>query len=286
MFKKLLRLSRMMSRGIVEVLFYHKSETVNPIIIYQMGKVGSMTVYSSVLVALRKNKLRVPVHHAHNLNNLDIVERDVLSHTERPNPAATLGNIKEGKKLLKKIVKNPGQRWNLISLVRDPVAQNVGAFFHNMHEFFPNWRKDFDNGILTIANLQEYFIKKYSHKASTVWFEQQMEPVWGINVYATPFPREVGYKIYHGPKADLLLIRLEDLDRIGTKALKKFLGIHGIKIIKKNVADEKDYRDIYMEFKKRPFPISFIDDMYNSKFMVHFYSRDECNVFRRYWSGG
>lgn len=226
------------------------------------------------------------MHHAHNLNNLDIVEQNVRSHTKRPNPAATLRNIKNGKKLLKKIIKNPGQRWNLISLVRDPIAQNVGAFFHNMHEFFPDWRRDFDKGILTIEKLHEYFLEKYSHLASKVWFEQQMEPVWNINVYATPFPKEAGYKIYHSPQADLLLMRLENLDSVGSKALEEFLGIHGIEIIKDNVAETKDYRDIYHEFRKMPLPVSFIDEMYNTHFMKHFYTQDESNTFRRYWSGG
>lgn len=285
MFKKLIRKSKALRITIGNLFGYYKHEPINPIIVYQMGKVGSYTVAMSVLEALEKNNILVPVHHIHNLHNLDIVEQEVRTNIERPNTSDTLLGIKRGKKLLKKIIKNPGQRWNLISLVREPIAQNVGAFCHNMHEYFPCWRKDFDKGILTIEKMHEFFLKKYSHLASTVWFEQQMEPVWGINVYATPFPKEVGYKIYHGTQADLLLIRLENLDGIGAKVLEEFLGIHGIEIIKKNVADEKDYRDIYHKFKQIPLSASFIDEMYNSHFMKHFYTQDESNAFRRYWAG-
>lgn len=284
MFRKVLRKSRELKKTLGRFFGIQKCEPVNPIIVYQMGKVGSETVQLSLMAALKKNNIDVPVHHIHNLYCLDEVERTVRTTAGRHNAVNTLIGIKQGKKLLKEIIKYPEQRWNLISLVREPIAQNVADFCHNMHEFFPNWRRDFSDGNLTIEKLHEYFLGKYSHVVTKIWFEQQMEPVWGINVYATPFPREVGYKIYHGPRADLLLMRLEDLDNIGVNAMEVFLGINGVDIIRQNVAEEKDYRDVYLQFRKRPLPANFIDEMYNSRFMNHFYTQDECDTFRRYWS--
>ena len=286
MFRKVLRKTKKLRLSLGRLFAFHRHENINPVIVYQMGKVGSSTVVISVTEALKKNNIHVPVHHIHILNNLDRVEQTVRATSERPNAAGTLLGIDQGRKLLKKIIKNPGQRWNLITLVRDPIAQNVGAFCHNMHEYFPDWRSDFDKGILTIEKLQEFFLEKYSHVGTKIWFERQMEPVWGINVYATPFPKDVGYKVYHSPQADLLLIRLEDLDKIGAKALEEFLGIRSIEIIKQNSAEQKDYRDIYLKFKQTPLPVNFIDEMYNSRYMGHFYTQVESNEFRRYWSCG
>jgi hypothetical protein len=258
---------------------------IKPIIVYQMGKVGSRTAQISIIEALKKLNLDIPVYHIHNLANLDKMEERLLTaNATRPNPADTLMGIRQGKELLEKIKTSPGRHWNLVSLVRDPIAQNVGAFFHNMHEFFPNWKQDFQMGRLTIEQLQHFYINKYRHIVTKVWFEQQMEPVWGINVYASPFPKETGYKIYHGAQADLLLIRLEDLNRAGGHALEEFLEIKNVEIINQNVAEEKEYRDIYREFRKRPLPADFVEEMYNSHFVQHFYTPEEISEFRYRWS--
>ena len=104
------------------------------------------------------------------------------------------------------------------------------------------------------------------------------------DVFAQPFPTSKGYHIYSGANADLLLLRLEDLDRCAGVAFKEFLNIDGFSIESANVSADKEYGSEYSEFtRKLTLPASYIDHMYQSRFMRHFYSADERERFRLKW---
>lgn len=55
----------------------------SPILIYQMGKVGSKTVYES----LKALNLATPVYHTHLLNKLEEIEKFILVTRSNPEPA-------------------------------------------------------------------------------------------------------------------------------------------------------------------------------------------------------
>jgi hypothetical protein len=261
----------------------HRINPINPIIVYQMGKVGSKTIEASLHHYFEQKNLRVKVHHTHNLINLKEMEENLLANRNRPNPKATLSQIRKDARLRNIIDTYPKIRWTLVSLVRDPIAQNVGAFFHNLKEFVPDWKEQSEQGTLDIESLHDLFLNKYYHKNAQTWFERQMQPMWNIDIYATPFDREAGYSIYKSEKADLLLIRLENLNECGTQAFKKFLNFENFELVNQNVGEEKDYKELYSAFKAHPLPVEFIEDMYNTPFTRHFYSEDEVEGFKRKW---
>jgi hypothetical protein len=256
---------------------------INPIIVYQMGKVGSKTIEASLYQYFEQQNLRVDVYHTHNLINLSQMERNILANKDRPNPKATISQIRKDARLREIIDKNPKKRWNLISLARDPIAQNIGAFFHNMKEFIPDWKEKYESGNLDLENLQRIYLEKYNHQATKRWFETQMEPMWNIDIYSAPFDREKGFSIYRAPKADLLLIRLESLNECAAQAFSEFLNFINFHIVNKNIGEEKEYKALYREFKAYPLPDDFVEDMYNSRFANHFYSEHEIEEFKKYW---
>ena len=108
-----------------------------PIMIYQMAKVGSRSVLFSLELSYRRHRLpNVAIHHVHNLADLD-------THEERAKlkgDTEEIQVIQEYKKLRQEFDGLQGQHWNVISLVRDPVARNVGSFFHNIGHYIPNWQ--------------------------------------------------------------------------------------------------------------------------------------------------
>jgi len=53
---------------------------VDPIIIYQHGKVGCSTILASVNHAFHSVKAEAPVYHGHHLNNLEQMEADIKSN--------------------------------------------------------------------------------------------------------------------------------------------------------------------------------------------------------------
>jgi lipopolysaccharide biosynthesis protein len=257
--------------------------SLNPIIVYQMGKVGSMSVVDSLQKTFKNLSLDIPVYHRHLLNNLAEIEQAIIK--DRPNPDETLREIRQGKELRNFIEKHPEQKWNLISLVRDPVARNVATFFQNLPEIVPNWKMEFKTGNLDIGELQKTFLNMNTiHGAPDAWFDTQLKPVFWIDIFSSPFPVESGYKIYRGSsRANLLIVRLEDLDRVAQHAIYDFLGFEGFKIGHVNTTDTKEYAEIYQAFKELPLPHDYVERMYNTRFAQHFYSREELENFAKRW---
>ena len=93
-----------------------------------------------------------------------------------------------------------------------------------------------------------------------------------------------GYKIYSGPRLDLLLIRLEDLNRCHRQAFKEFLGLDEFTLLRANEGTEKHYGEIYRRFTEEvKFPPAFLDKMYSMKYVRHFYSPGEIDAARARW---
>jgi hypothetical protein len=117
-----------------------------------------------------------------------------------------------------------------------------------------------------------------------VFFDQELKGVLGIDVFAFKFPISKGYAIYKEEHADVLLIRVEDLSTCAPDAFKEFMDIDGLTLVNTNVGSAKAYAPIYKKFKNSiVLPESYVDRMYTSKYMRHFYSEEEIARFREKW---
>jgi hypothetical protein len=131
------------------------------------------------------------------------------------------------------------------------------------------------------------FLEKFDHDTPLVFFDREFKGVLGIDVFSSDFPKPKGYKIYEQELADVLLIRLENLDQCASKAFQEFLNVDGFTVIRKNIASEKAYYPIYRKFLESVLlPDSYIDEMYASKYARHFYSEQEIDAFRAKWHKG
>jgi hypothetical protein len=255
------------------------------IIVFQMGKVGSMTVYESLIRAYRKLHQPVDIYHRHILCNFENAE--AIIRKERPNPGPTLAEIEAGRELRRKIDESPTRRWKIITLVRDPIARNVGTFFQVLDEHIPNWQEKYSNGMLHVDEVQQAFFKVRSiHSEPVRWFDEQLLPVFGVDVFSESFPRETGYKIYNtDSRTPILLLRLEDLNRVGALALQEFLGLKNIELINTNIGDEKEYAELYRLFKQKPLPEDYIHEMYSTRYAQTFYTPADIAEFTLKWRG-
>lgn len=241
-----------------------------PVIVYQMGKVGS----SSISRSLRK-QLAGPVFHVHRMNADNIRNfYDIHKRKDRHPPDETVGLLLNRHLTNKKPAK-------IISLVREPIERNISAFFQN-HEWFVGKRLDQDpNDIDTLSNI---FFTAYDHSVPLTWFDIEMKPVVGIDVYRYPFPFEKGYMIIKHPPYELLIIKLEVEDSIKEEAVKKFLKLDDFRLSSHNVGDDKEYALIYNEFKTRiNIPDDYLERMCNARFTRHFYSAEEITAIREKW---
>lgn len=264
-----------------------------PIIVYQMGKVGSTTVRQS-LAASNIDRKVYQVHTLHpELNHSIEQQRKNYLPEERE---AALRRVWRNQYLYQRLVsERVSEPWKIITLVRDPIARNIGTFFQHVdildedesawhvralsYEFELTVPKD------NIAGLVEMFFERCRHDQALEFFDREFLGLWGIDVFAKSFPKERGYQIYSNDQMQVLLMRLEDLNRCGAAALAQFLDQPDVPIVSKNVGSDKPYAALYSLFKNTAvLPAKYIDKMYDSKLATHFYSPAELQRFRERWS--
>jgi hypothetical protein len=266
----------------------------SPLIIFQMGKVGS----KSVKRTLEALYLDMPIYHSHLLTKTRIAETEKKrkkffrtsreSYLKRPWLNQFL-RTQIDKGLVDK-------KWKLITLTRDPVARNLSTFFENLEVRSLNDNDEFviesnyyDIHALKVTSndvqvLTELFYDRVKHDSPLEFFDRELKGVFGVDVYVSEFPKSKGYKIYNDKIADVLLIRLEDLDRCAPEAFKEFLDIDNFILKHENIGSNKNYSEIYARFKREiHLSEAYLDKFYNSKYMRHFYTEEEINTLREKW---
>ena len=272
-----------------------KRFTELPLLVYQMGKVGSKSVVNS----LSKADIKRRIYHVHFLSP-DLVreyehKRRIYLGTEREGALRHVWQYSYLRNLISKA--HNGKRWKIITLVRDPVARNLATFFENIevvsvdadqvwtlnsaeYGFKLAVKKD------ELSALIDLFFDKCRHDTPLVYYDREIKQVFNVDVYAGEFPKNLGYKVYHGTDADVLLIRLEDLNRCASDAFKALLEIDNLKMINTNIGEQKDYADLYKDFKSHiHLPSFYLDRLYSSKLSEHFYEDEEIARFRDRWMG-
>ncbi|MBW2085745.1 MAG: hypothetical protein JRI54_06930 [Deltaproteobacteria bacterium] len=267
-----------------------------PLLVHQMGKVGS----SSVTKSLEMAKIGRRIYHTHSLRP-EIIEKYERKRrgylgTDREGDLRHIWQYRYLREQIERGFLENGKKWKVVTLIRDPIARNISDFFENT-EMLPSTSEqelrlrsvEYDFEIIIVNNgldeLIQLFFEKFPHDYPARFLDHEIKGVFNIDLYASDFPTSKGYKVYRGKKADVLLIRLENLNDCFTEAFKEFLNIDNLTLVSQNVGSQKDYADIYRMFKDTIcFPESFLDTMYSSKFVQHFYSEAEINQFRAKWS--
>ena len=122
----------------------------------------------------------------------------------------------------------------------------------------------------------------YAHN----WFDRELRAMFGIDVFAAPFPKEQGWTVLCNERARVLVLRMEDLDRTLGPALAEFLGLdEEPNTASGNVRSERpegnDYRDVLAALR---FPRHICERIYNHRFSRHFYSDAMLADFTQRWS--
>lgn len=258
------------------------------LLVHSMGKVGSSSVIRSLGdFAAEQN---IEIHHTHFLTpegssfHRELEARAFGGWNGVPDQKKEF--IIESDVIGQYIRRASGKEFQVVTLVRDPVATNLSAFFYNHHW----WPRELEmkcrqGSPECLQELLACFLDSYPHEVPLTWFDTQLEPVFGIDVFASSFPKAEGYKIYHGQVADLLLLKLENLAACERQAFGEFFGIENFALVKTNVAEDIWYSDIYNRFRKTmALPISYVDGFYRDKCAQHFYTSEEIEAFRTKWT--
>jgi len=260
------------------------------LIIYQMGKVGSSSIKSSI----NDLTLDMNVYHVHALTHDRIKELEkVYKNASKVNGKAVVHSHLVESAFLRNLFDKgeKDRRWKLITLVRDPIARNFSSFFQSFNQFSPEMARKYKDGSVKmeddIETLIQLFIERFDHEMPLRWFDSYLRPVFDIDVYSRKFPISRGYDLYDSSLADLLLLRLEDINSCASAAFYDFLGVDNFVLKTANISEEKEYQRAYRDFRKSiVLPQSYIEKMYTSKFAQHFYTPDEIEKFKEKWKTG
>ena len=266
-----------------------------PLLVHQMGKVAS----SSVAKSLNAANLGLQIYHTHFL-------RPEMTEKYEKRRREYLGTKREGRLLhiwqyrylyqrLQHDLKS-GKRWRVITLIRDPIARNISDFFENMEitptastrqRKFSSIEYDFDIVVKDndFTELIGLFLEKFPHDYPANFLDYEIEGVFNVDLYESDFPADKGFKIYRGNQADVLLLRVENLTDCFTVALKEFLNIENLTLSNNtNIGSKKAYAETYRLFiESISFSESYIDRIYSTNFIKHFYTSTEINQFKARW---
>ena len=274
----------------------------DPILIYQMGKVGSSSIRNSLFrcqdprtrlvlmsheyfPARNRDPDRIAIEPAYQ----DMLKREI-AHEQRIYQGFSLRQrlgwrFREkfyAERIYKTCVCSQHQL-RVITLVREPVANNISMFFQLLGQYLG---ADIELSDYDIDKLIEIFIENYMHSRPLTWLDAEIKTNFDIDIFQHPFPVDQGYTVISRGRISLLVLRCELDDQKKAQAIADFLDLDEFEIVRTNVASEKSYARQYAEFKQHiRIPPALLDQMYNSKFARHFYSSEEREQFRARWSG-
>ncbi len=241
-----------------------------PIIIYQMGKVGSSSLVRSLHACGMKN-----VYHVHRMNPNNISKTTKEHHRTRH-----LYHEKVGAYLYRTILQQH-RPVKIITPVREPVGRNISAFFENFRYLSRNQHTPIPH---TPAALLDLFLHHYPHNVPLTWFDDEMNQTLAVDVYAHPFPTEQGHMTIRQDPCDILILKVELADDSKAAAIARFLDLPAFQMKQANVGNTKDYASMYRDFLRcNRLPDRYIETMYQATYTRHFYGADEIARLREKW---
>jgi hypothetical protein len=197
-----------------------------------------------------------------------------------------------------------GRRITVVTGVRDPVDFAVAAFFQvldfvsplaaDLYRVEPGW----------VATLQAAFIDFWTRALAgdpcltsadrqilplftlpQRWFEEELQPFLGMDVYAEPFDAGTGWTVRRTDQVDLLLFRFEDARRVLPAALGELLWRPRVPLDVWNATDDKPTAALHRAFRETlRAPRVLLAAAYATRYARHFYTDGERAALTTRWS--
>ena len=224
-----------------------------PVLVYQMGKVGSR----SILEALRKAP-GIDVFHVHRIG-ADI----------HPNLARRISARKE--------------RAKIITMVRDPISRNISSYFHLLDNHFKtrDAHRKYSTEEIT-AYFFEYIMTDVEDAIG--WFDEEFGAMTGIDIYQHEFPAERKWSRIESDPYEVLILRVDLEDARKQEVICDFLGIDELRLARSNKGDARPNGVEYKRFAGSiRLPQEYLQRNLESRFTRHFYSDQEIRQMYDRW---
>ncbi|MFK7977007.1 MAG: putative capsular polysaccharide synthesis family protein [Halioglobus sp.] len=266
-------------------------QSLPPVVVLQMGKVGSSSVVRTLEAGLTDHF----VHHVHFLSD-EFIER--VEGQFKAAKSAKRGyhldqHVAASRYLNKYLTRDlAGKKPLLVSLVRDPVARNLSAFFQAFPVYFasPHQQRNATGSMAEFSadELERMFLDEfgeYRHNLPLTWFDEHIKAGFGLDIFADTFDQEAGYSLFENDQCSLLVLTVESLPDSLVAGMSALLGVKSIEVLRDNTATDKAYGDAYQQFMRTVrLSEEYLDRMYDSDFAKFFYPPDSIAKFRARWT--
>lgn len=219
------------------------------VLIYQMGRVGSVAVNKTLKAA------GVNTFHAHYLVNGG-------EHYKRNLDAETINELRH---------------YDIVTLVRDPIARNFSEYFRRMSpkiEYDYNW-------------LYKVFMREFNHVWPLMWFDLEFKPWTGIDLLEKKFHAYSSTNFYSlDDGREVLVIRTDRLSTLQVSAALSDLTQKEIPVVEKynSTGDRPGLNELYDQFRSDVcLPEPYVDFMYNTRYSTTFFSDRERDLLKDKW---
>lgn len=238
----------------------------DPVLIYQMGKVGSSTVHQTLQEA------GVNSVHVHYINETHWQEGAKM-YTE--NDVTVPAHFHKGR-LLRHWINWADRQIRVVSLVRDPIARHVSEAFEFSHlRGLPT-----DKPSNALRELKNRLTSENALGYPYSWYDREFSPMFGVDVLDYPFNREEGFGRITQKNADILILTLEQLENLVPTVLSDFIG-KPLEVKRDRVRTD----EVYAQVKDNlTLPEDTVRRLYDHPWMRHFYTERDIEQFVERWS--
>ena len=238
----------------------------DPVLVYQMGKVGSSSVERTLAGA------GIPKVHVHFIAPASWKE---TARWHRKNGQTLPPHFHKGR-LLRHWINWTERQVRVVTLVRDPIARHVSGAFETGHfTEFPT-----KNQSKALQELRNQLCAEDVLDYPYTWFDRESAPVFDVDVLNHPFNREKGYGRIKNENVDLLILTLEQLNDLVPTVLSAFVGT-SVEIEKARVRTDEVYDRVKEQLT---LPESTVRRLYDHSWMRHFYTEQDIERFTQRWT--
>jgi hypothetical protein len=256
-----------------------------PVLVYQMGKVGSVTVHQ----ALERLGVFDSLWHVHVLSEVGL--RRMATMRAAGLSASKLDARAAKARRIRAMLACAGaipRPFKVVTLTREPVARSFSAYFHHLglHQPGLDPHTEVDEAWVERTCAQIFSEPVPFFSGPEDWFQDELAEVFGLDVFEHPFPNHSGHGLYRAEGVEVLVLRLEDLHRGAAEALQAFLGVEVPGLPVDNRGLDRPWTSHYRRFLESVVvPREILDRVYGSRYARHFYSPQERAGFADRWSG-
>lgn len=259
-------------------------------LVYSPGKVGS----STIVATLRNHPaIQSEVQHVHFLSarGVAFVQTLIERCSQRPFAADVWRQHVAHCHWLRVLIgvtqalRARGGTWGvvpkptLIAGVREPIGMHL-SFASEVYWMYADSPEGF-----TTEFVHDRLADDAWHRHCDNWFTNDLAPMFGIDVYARPFPIARGWDIYENEQARMLLIRQESLAQL-PHALGQLYGIDPttVAVETRNTGAEKPHAAQYARVRQTlRLSERELEECYGLRYVSHFYTPDEIAAFKARW---